>query len=106
MRKVGELFEFVSTDTGDCIIHGMMYAPSDGVKWMPKHIALGSILHQATRSTLLVDLLHKAGHKQLRQANPQVGPLTSARYSLFLKEINGTVVLTGSEPGQLHAVHC
>ena len=24
------------------IIHGIMYAPSDGVKWMPKHIALGS----------------------------------------------------------------
>ena len=94
MRKVRELFEFVSTDTGDCIIYGMMYARSDGVKWMPKHIALGSILHQATRSTLLVDLLHKAGHIQLRQANPQVGPLKSARYSLFLKEINGTVFLT------------
>ena len=60
MRKVGDLFEFVSADTGDCIIHGMMYALSDGVKWMPKHIALGSILtsrpRQATRSTLLVDL--------------------------------------------------
>ena len=75
-----------------------MYAPSDGVKWIPKHIALGSILHQATRSTLLVDLLHKACHIQLRQANPQVGPLTSARYSLFLKEINGTVVLTDLNP--------
>ena len=46
MTKVGDLFEFVSTDTGDCIIHGMMYAPSDGVKWVPKHIALGSILRQ------------------------------------------------------------
>ena len=44
------------------IIHGIMYSPSDGVKWMPKHIAVGSILRQATRSTLLVDLLHKAGH--------------------------------------------
>ena len=33
------------------IIHGIMYAPSDGVKWMPKHVALGNILHQATRST-------------------------------------------------------
>ena len=61
---------------------------------MPKHIALGSILRQATRSMLLVDRLHKAGHIQLRQPNPQVGPLTSARYSLFLKQINGTVVLT------------
>ena len=100
------LFEFLSTNTGDYIIQVMMYAPSDGVKWMPKHIALGSILHQATRSTLLVDLLHKAGHIQLRQADRQVGPLTSARYSLFLKEINGTVVLTGSKPGQLHAVDC
>ena len=46
MTKVGDLFEFVSTDTGDCIIHGMMYAPSVGVKWMQKHIALGSILRQ------------------------------------------------------------
>ena len=64
------------------IIHGIMYAPSDGVKWMPKHIALGSILHQATRSTLLVDLLHKAVHIQLRQANPQGGHLTSARHRL------------------------
>ena len=64
------------------IIHGIMYAPSDGVKWMPKHMALGSILHQATRSTLLVDLLHKAVHIQLRQANPQGGHLTSARHRL------------------------
>ena len=70
MRKVGDLFEFVSTDTGDYIIHVMTYALSDGVKWIPKHIALGSILHQATRSTLLVGLLHKAGHIQLRQAKP------------------------------------
>ena len=94
-EKSWDLLEFISTDTGDCIIHGVMYAPSDGVKWMPKHIALGSNrnLHRATRSTLLVDLLHKAGHIQLQQTNPQVGPLTSARYSLFLKEINGTVVL-------------
>ena len=87
MRKVGDLFEFLSTDTGDYIIQVMMYAPS--------------------YSTLLVDLLHKKGHIQLRQANSQFGPLTGARYSLFLKEINGTVVLTGSKPGQLpDAVHC
>ena len=87
MRKVGDLFEFLSTDTGDYIIQVMMYAPS--------------------YSTLLVDLLHKEGHIQLRQANPQFGPLNGARYSLFLKEINGTVVLTGSKPGQLpDAVHC
>ena len=74
MRKVGDLFEFVNTDTGDCIIHGMMYAPSDGVKWMPKHIALGSILHQAMRSKLLVDLLSKASHIQLSQANLKLDP--------------------------------
>ena len=73
------------------IIHGIMYAPSNGFKWMSKHIALGSILHQATRSTLLVDLLHKTGH--IRQTNPQVGHLISARHSLFLNEINGTVVV-------------
>ena len=87
MRKVGDLFEFVSTDTGDYIIQVMMYAPS--------------------YSTLLVDLLHKEGQTQLRQEIPQVGPLTGTRYSLFLREINGTVVLTGSKPGQLpDAIHC
>ena len=78
MRKVGDLFEFLSTDTGHYIIQVMMYAPS--------------------YSTLVVDLLHKEGHIQLRQANPQVGPLTSGRYSLFLKRINGTVVLTDLNP--------
>ena len=50
MRKVGDLFEFLSTDTGDYIIQVMMYAPS--------------------YSTLLVDLLHQAGHIQLQQPNP------------------------------------
>ena len=69
------------------IIHGIMCASSDGVKWMPKHIALGSILHQATRSTL-----------NISTSIAQVGPLTSVRYSLFLKEINGTVVLTDLNP--------
>ena len=54
---------------------------------MPKHIALGSILHQATRSTL-----------NISTSIAQVGPLTSVRYSLFLKEINGTVVLTDLNP--------
>ena len=87
MRKVGDLFEFSSTDMGDYIIQVMMYAPS--------------------YSTLLVDLLHKEGQTQLRQEIPQFGPLTGARYSPFLREINGTVVLTGSKPGQLpDAVHC
>ena len=50
MRKVGDLFEFLSTDMGDYIIEVMMYAPS--------------------YSTLLVDLLHQAGHIQLQQPNP------------------------------------
>ena len=50
MRKVGDLFEFLITDMGDYFIQVMMYAPS--------------------YSTLLVDLLHQAGHIQLQQPNP------------------------------------
>lgn len=35
---------------------------SEGRKWTPRHIGLGSTLHQATRSKPLVELFHKAGH--------------------------------------------
>ncbi|PIK40695.1 hypothetical protein BSL78_22450 [Apostichopus japonicus] len=40
----------------------IVYVASGGKKWTPKHIGLASTLHQATRSKVLVDLFHKAGH--------------------------------------------
>ena len=53
------------------IVQGVVYAASNGP------VFLGTTLSDAMRSRPLVDLLHKAGHIQLR-ANPQVGHLTSA----------------------------
>ena len=40
----------------------IVYGVSNGKKWTPKHIGLGSTLHQATRSKTLVELFNKAGH--------------------------------------------
>ena len=40
----------------------IVYGVSNGRKWTPKHIGLGSTLHQVTRSKDLVKLFHKAGH--------------------------------------------
>jgi hypothetical protein len=40
----------------------MVYGVSGGSKLTPKHIGLGSTLHQTTRSKELVEMFHKAGH--------------------------------------------
>ena len=40
----------------------IVYGVSGGRKWTPKHIGLGSTLHQVTRSKDLVRLFSKAGH--------------------------------------------
>ena len=40
----------------------IVYGVTNGRKWTPKHIGLGSTLHQVTRSKDLVKLFHKAGH--------------------------------------------
>ena len=39
----------------------IVYAVSDDTKWTPKHIGLGSTLHQVTHSKHLVQLLNRAG---------------------------------------------
>ncbi len=44
------------------IAQDIVYGVSSGKKWTPKHVGLGSTLHQVTRSKDLVDRFHKAGH--------------------------------------------
>ena len=39
-----------------------MYSVSGDQRWTPKHVGLGSGLHQATRSKRLVKMFHNAGH--------------------------------------------
>ena len=44
------------------IAQDLVYIVSGGRMWTPKHIGLGSSLHQATRSKKLVQMFHNAGH--------------------------------------------
>src|ERR1043165_8456198 len=44
------------------IAQDLVYSVSGGKKLTPKHVGLGSTLHQATRSKQLVNLFHSAGH--------------------------------------------
>jgi uncharacterized protein YdcH (DUF465 family) len=44
------------------VAQDLIYGVSHGKMFTPKHVGLGSTLHQATRSRELVDLFHKAGH--------------------------------------------
>lgn len=44
------------------VAQDIVYGVSGGQKWTPKHIGLGSSLHQITRSKHLVTLFNKAGH--------------------------------------------
>ena len=40
----------------------IVYSVNGGKVWTPKHVGLGSSLHQATRSRQLIELFHEAGH--------------------------------------------
>ena len=44
------------------IAQDLVYSVNGGRMWTPKHIGLGSNLHQATRSKKLVQMFHNAGH--------------------------------------------
>ncbi|CAH3035152.1 unnamed protein product [Porites lobata] len=44
------------------IAQDLVYSVSGGRMWTPKHIGLGSSLHQATRSKKLVQMFHNAVH--------------------------------------------
>ena len=44
------------------VAQDIVYGVSEGKKWTPKHVGLGSTLHQSTRSKKLVTLFHRAGH--------------------------------------------
>lgn len=44
------------------VAQDIVYGVSRGKKWTPKHIGLGSTLHQKIRSKKLIQLFHNAGH--------------------------------------------
>ena len=47
---------------GLSIVQDVVYVAHGGHKWTPTHVKLASSLYQATRSKLLDNLFHKAGH--------------------------------------------
>ena len=44
------------------IAQDLVYSVSGDRRWTPKHVGLGSSLHEATRSKKLVEMFHNAGH--------------------------------------------
>ena len=44
------------------VAQDIVYGVSEGKKWTPKHVGLGSTLHQSTRLKKLVNLFYRAGH--------------------------------------------
>ena len=44
------------------IAQDLVYSVSGDRRWTPKHVGLGSSLHQATQSKKLVEMFHNAGH--------------------------------------------
>ena len=73
----------------------MVYGVSGGRKWTPKHIGLGSTLHQATRSKHLVDLFHKAGHCLSYQQILQVDTALAEHTLKSLDSDSGAVIPPG-----------
>ena len=70
----------------------IVYGVSNGKKWTPKHIGLGSTLHQVTRSKDLVKLFHKAGHILSYDQILQVDTGLAESFLNSLDEESGTVI--------------
>ena len=90
-----EFFEFqrpITNDTKTKLCSLVLSSPGpciyEGKKWTPKHIGLGSSLHQLTRSKGLVQLFHQAGHVLSYQDILKLDTSISRRYV----KINGAVI--------------
>ena len=74
------------------IAQDLVYSVSGGRRWTPKHVGLGSSLHQATRSEDLVEMFHSAGHtisyRDVRRVDTAL-----AKHTLSTRNTrNGTVI--------------
>ena len=75
----------------------LVYGISGGRKWTPKHIGLGSSLHQATGSKQLVMMFHKAGHILSNEQILQVDTGLAENTLLSMNQQTGAVT-----PPNLH----
>ena len=74
------------------VAEDIVYGVSNGKKWTPKHIGLGSTLHHVTRSKDLVKLFHKAGHILSYDQILQVDTGLAESVLNSLDEESGTVI--------------
>lgn len=70
----------------------LVYGVSKGKKLTPKHIGLGSTLHQATRSKQLVQLFHSAGHTVSYQSVLQIDTALAEKTLSTMDPISGAVI--------------
>ena len=91
------------------IAQDIVFAVSNRKKLTPKHIGLGLALHQATRSKILVNLFHAAGHTinidTIRRIDTSIATEILARF-----EQNGNVYvppdIVPSTPGKMVISSC
>ena len=69
-----------------------MYSVSGGRRWTPKHVGLGSSLHQATCCRKLVEMFHNAGHTISYLDNRRVDTALAKHTLSTMNTENGTVI--------------
>ena len=74
------------------IVQDLVYSVSGGRRWTPKHVGLGSSLHQATRSKHLVEMFHSAGHTISYRDVRQVDTALVKHTLSTMNTSNGTVI--------------
>ena len=77
----------------------IVYSVNGGKVWTPKHVGLGSSLHQATRSRQLIELFHEAGHTVSYR---DVGYCISKNTLATMDAETGTVIPTDLSQGRFN----
>ena len=87
-----EITTGVTSDRIISVAQDLVYGTSNGKMWTPKHVGLGSTLHQSTRSKHLVQLFHNAGHTISYKNVLQVDTALAEFTTQSLNSINGAIV--------------
>ena len=74
------------------IAQDLVYSVSGGRRWTPKHVGLGSSLHQATRLKHLVEMFHSTGHTISYRDVRQVDTALTKHTLSTMNTSNGTVI--------------
>ena len=83
------------------IVQDLVNNVSGGRRWTPKHVSLGSSLHQATRSKKLVDMFHNGGHTISYWDVRRVDTALAKHTLSTMNTENGTVIPVNLAEGRL-----